>query len=80
MENKIAVIATVVKDANAVDGVNALFHEFSSYIVGRMGLPLKERGISVINVVLDAPIEIINNLSGKLGMIENVSSKVLVTK
>ena len=80
MENRIAVIAAVVKDPMAVESVNNLFHEFRDYIIGRMGLPYRQRSVSVITVVLDASQETINTLSGKLGMIKNVTSKVLVTK
>ncbi len=80
MENRIAVIAAVIKDPEAVESVNQLFHEFRNYIIGRMGLPYKERSVSVITVVIDATQEAINTLSGKLGMIPNVTSKVLVTK
>ena len=80
MENKIAVLAVIVDDYSAVDKVNALLHEFRDYVVGRMGLPYRLKNVNVISVVLDAPIEAINSLSGKLGMIKGVSSKVLTAK
>ncbi len=80
MENKIAVVAIIVSDGNAVERINGLLHAFGEYIIGRMGLPYKKRNINVISVVMDAPQEIINSLTGKLGMIEGVSSKVLTTK
>lgn len=80
METKIAVVAIIVSDKNAVEHINALLHEFSEHIIGRLGLPYKQKGVSVISVVMDAPIEIINSLSGKLGMVKGVSSKVLTTK
>lgn len=80
MENRIAVVATVVSNPDAVERVNMLLHEFRNYIIGRLGIPSKERAVSVITVVLDAPSEKINTLSGKLGMLENVTSKVLITK
>lgn len=80
MESKIAVIAIIVNDLTAVSRVNSLLHDFSDYIIGRLGLPYKEKKVNVISVVMDAPQETINSLSGKLGMVTGVSSKVLVTK
>ena len=80
MESKIAVLAVIVDDYSAVDKVNSLLHEFRDYVVGRMGLPYRLKNVNVISVVLDAPIEAINSLSGKLGMIKGVSSKVLTAK
>lgn len=80
MENKISVVAIIVNDYNSVDTVNSVLHTFRAYVLGRLGLPVKERNLSVISVVIDAPQEIVNNLSGKLGMIKGVSSKVLTTK
>ena len=80
MEEKIAVVSIIVSDTEAVERINNLLHGFGEYIIGRMGIPYKKKAISVINVVMDAPQEIINSLSGKLGMIKGVSSKVLTTK
>ncbi|MBR2498922.1 MAG: iron-only hydrogenase system regulator [Clostridia bacterium] len=80
MEGKIAVVAIIVEDKSAVEKINAILHDFSEYVIGRMGLPYKERNLSVISVVIDAPQEIISSLSGKLGMINGVKSKVLTTK
>jgi putative iron-only hydrogenase system regulator len=76
----LAVLTIIVKNPDAVEKVNALLHLARDYVLGRMGLPVKERGVNVICITLDAPQEIINSLSGKLGMIEGVSSKVLTTK
>ena len=80
MENKIAVVAIIVSDLNAVERINSLLHEFGEYVIGRLGIPYKKKNVNVISVVMDAPPEKINGLSGKLGMIEGVSSKVLTTK
>ncbi len=80
MQNKISVVAIVVSSADAVEKVNSILHDFSSYIMGRMGLPFKDRGVSVITIVVDAPAETLNSMSGKLGSIQGVSSKVLITK
>ena len=80
MESKLAVVAIIVNDKSAVERINDLLHTFADYIIGRLGIPYKQKGVSVISVVMDAPQEIINSLSGKLGMINGVSSKVLTTK
>ena len=80
MEKKIAVVAIIVSDKNAVERINGLLHDFGEHIIGRMGIPYKEKSLNVISVVMDAPQEVINSLSGKLGMVKGVSSKVLTTK
>ena len=80
MDSKIAVIAVIVSDLSAVESINALFHQFGEYIIGRLGLPHKQKNVNIISVVIDAPQEIINSLSGKLGMVKGASSKVLTTK
>ena len=80
MDSKISVVAIIVSDLNAVEKINALLHTFGEHVIGRMGIPYKQKGVNVISVVMDAPQEIINNLSGKLGMIEGVKSKVLTAK
>ena len=64
----------------AAEKVNAVLHEFREFVVGRMGIPYRGRGVNVISVVLDAPQDKISSLSGKLGMIDGVSSKVLTAK
>ena len=80
MYKKIAVVAIIVNDKDAVSKINELLHTFGEYIIGRMGIPYREKNLNVISVVMDATQEVINSLSGKLGMIKGVSSKVLTTK
>lgn len=80
MDSKISVVAIIVSDLNAVEKINSLLHAFGEYVIGRLGIPYKQKGVNVISVVMDAPQEIINNLSGKLGMLEGVKSKVLTAK
>lgn len=80
MENKIAVVAIIVSDKESVARINELLHDFGHYIIGRLGIPYKEKNVNVISVVMDAPQEKINSLTGKLGMVQGVSSKVLITK
>lgn len=80
MDNKVSVISIIVKDEESAGRVNELLHEFRQYIVGRMGIPYRDRGVSIISVVLDAPGDITSTLSGKLGMLQGVSAKTLTTK
>ena len=76
-ETKIAILAIIVRDFDAVEKVNALLHEYRNYVVGRMGIPYRERNISVLSVVLDAPQDVISALSGRMGRLEGVSAKTL---
>lgn len=79
-DKRVAVIGIIVSRANAVDSVNAVLHEYGLHIVGRMGLPLRDRNVNAISVVLDAPSTVINALSGKLGRIDGVTAKALFQK
>ncbi|MBE7089704.1 MAG: iron-only hydrogenase system regulator [Clostridiales bacterium] len=80
MENKLAVIAITITNTESIERVNAILHDFRDNVLGRMGIPLQDRGVSVISIILDAPQESINSLSGKLGMLDGVNSKVLTAK
>lgn len=79
MQTSLVVLSLIVEDVNAVEKINALLHDFGEYIIGRMGIPYKQKKVNVISVVMDAPQPVISSLSGKLGMISGVSSKVLTT-
>lgn len=80
MEKTISVVAIIVKELDAVEKINELLHAFGEYIIGRMGIPYRQKNLNIISIVMDAPQSIINSLSGKLGMIDGVSSKVLTAK
>ena len=79
-ENRIAAVSIIVSDRSASEKINAALSAYGEYILGRLGIPYKEKGVSVLSVVLDAPVEITNALTGKLGKIENVSVKALFGK
>ena len=79
MEKNVAVVAVIVSDVDAVEKVNTLLTENREHIIGRMGIP-HVNGYNIISVVLNATQETINGLSGKLGMISGVKSKVLIAK
>lgn len=73
-------ISIIIREEESAAAVNGLLHEFRQYIVGRMGIPYRERGMSIISVVLDAPGNVTSSLSGKLGMQPGVSAKTLTAK
>ena len=75
METRVAVISIIVENGDMVETLNALLHEYSEYIIGRMGIPYRKRGVSIIAVALDAPQNTISTLSGKLGGLPGVSVK-----
>lgn len=79
-ESGIAVVGIIVKDKEAYAAVNALLHEYAHCVIGRLGVPYKDKGISVISVILDAPAGIVNSLTGKLGMTGGVTAKALFGK
>ena len=80
METRIAVIAIIVEIPEAVEKLNALLHEYSEIIIGRMGIPVRERKVSVISIVVDANQDDISALSGKIGRISGVTSKTAYSK
>lgn len=77
--SRIALIGIIVENLEMTDRINDILHEYREYIIGRMGIPYKSRGVAIISVVVDAPGNEISALSGKLGMIKNVSTKVQYT-
>ncbi len=80
MDKRVAILGIIVENPEMVSNVNELLHEYREYIIGRMGMPYRERNISVISIVMDAENNIINSLSGKLGMIDGVSAKAVYSK
>ena len=77
METRVALIGIVVENPDSVEKLNSLLHDYAPYIIGRMGIPYREKNISIISVTLDAPNDIISALSGKLGALTGVSSKTI---
>lgn len=74
-ETRVAVIGIIVEDAEVVEALNALLHEYSEYIIGRMGVPYRARGINIISIAVDAPADVISALTGKAGNLDGVSIK-----
>ena len=80
MDTRVALIGIMVEDPDSAEQINTLLHEYRAYIIGRMGLPYREKGLSIISIVVDAPMNKISSLSGKLGMLKGVSTKTIYSK
>lgn len=79
-ENRIALLAIIVEDLSSAEKLNQLLHEYGEYMIGRMGIPYHDRGVSIISVVMDAPPKTVSALSGKLGMLPGVNVKTVTQK
>ena len=77
METRVAVISLIVTQPEAVEELNAILHTYSSYIIGRMGLPYRQKNVNIICVAVDAPQDIISAMSGKLGLLAGVNANCL---
>ncbi|MCM1226617.1 MAG: iron-only hydrogenase system regulator [Clostridium sp.] len=80
MENRIAVLGIIVDDLDMSHNVNAILHEYGDVIIGRMGIPYKNKNVSVISVVIDADTDKISALTGKLGKLNGVNVKAAISK
>ena len=75
METRVAIIGIIVENTDSVEALNKLLHDYGAYIIGRMGLPYKERNINILSIAIDAPQDVIAGLSGKIGALDGVSAK-----
>lgn len=75
METRVAVMSVIVENADTVEKLNSILHEYGDFIIGRMGIPYRKRGISIISIALDAPQNTISALSGKVGNLPGISVK-----
>ncbi len=80
MDTRIALVGIVLNNRDSVDELNHLLSQYGQYIIGRMGIPYKEKDLSIISVAMDAPGDVISALSGKLGMLPGVSTKTIYAK
>ena len=80
MEQRISTISIIVEDRSSARQINDLLHQYADYIIGRMGLPCRDRGVSVICVILEAPADVTSALSGRLGQLPGVSSKTMTAR
>ena len=74
-ETRVAIIGIIVEDYASADALNDILHHYGSYIIGRMGIPYREKGINIISIAIDAPQDVISSLSGKIGHLSGVSAK-----
>lgn len=75
METRVAVISIIVKQGDSVEKLNNILHEYNQYIIGRMGVPYRQKNISIISIAIDAPQDVISTLSGKIGKLPDISVK-----
>ena len=77
METRVAVLALIVQEGSSVQALNDLLHQYGPYIIGRMGVPYRERGVNIISVAVDAPADAISALSGKIGRLAGITAKTV---
>lgn len=77
MNTRIALIGIIVENMDSIQQLNQLLHEHSNYIIGRMGIPYREKGVNIISVAIDAPQDTINALSGKIGRLDGITAKTV---
>ena len=77
MDTRVAIIGIILEKKDEVEKLNSILHEYSNRITGRMGMPYKEKAINIITIVIDAPQDEINTLSGKIGKLSGITSKVI---
>lgn len=80
MESRVALIGIIVESSDSVEQMNRILHAYQEYIIGRMGVPYRKRGVSIISIAMDAPAAVISALSGKLGMLQGISTKTIYSK
>ncbi|MGN0171169.1 MAG: TM1266 family iron-only hydrogenase system putative regulator [Acutalibacteraceae bacterium] len=80
MDTRVAVISIIIESTDRIAQVNDLLHEYSAYVIGRMGIPYREKDINIICIAVDAPQDAINTLTGRLGKIEGISAKAAYSK
>lgn len=77
MDTRVAIIGIIVENVDAVEQLNKVLHDYGKYIIGRLGIPYRERKIHIISIAVDAPQDIISALSGKIGRLSGISTKTV---
>jgi len=80
METRIAAVSILVEDPSSVEALNAILHEFAPFILGRMGIPYRDKGLNIICLALDAPLDAINAMTGRIGRLSGVSAKAVYSR
>lgn len=77
MQNRVALAGIIVENGDCVSELNEILHSYGEYIIGRMGIPYHRKNISIISIALDAPVNVINSLAGKVGRLDGISIKTV---
>ena len=77
METRVALIGIIVEKPESVETLNQILHENGKYIIGRMGFPYQKRGVNIISIAIDAPQDVINTVTGKIGRLDGVTAKTV---
>ena len=80
METRVAVLSIIVENEDAVTELNELLHKYRKFIIGRLGIPYRQKGISIICIAIDAPNDEINALTGALGRVDGITAKATYSK
>ena len=80
LETRIGAISILVEDPESAEALNAVLHEYAPCILGRMGIPYREKGVNIICVAVDAPTDVINAMTGKIGRLPGVSAKAIYSR
>lgn len=80
METRVAVISIIIENPESVPVMNELLHQYSEFIIGRMGIPYRAKGINIISIAIDAPQDRISALSGKIGRLPGVTAKAAYSR
>ena len=80
METRVAIIGILVENQDSVESINSILHRYGQYILGRMGIPYREKNVNIISIAIDAPQDIINTLSGEIGKLKGVSAKTAYSR
>lgn len=76
MQTRVALLSIIVEDSGSIEPLNRLLHEYGMYIIGRMGIPYREKGINIISIAIDAPQDKISALAGKIGNLSGINAKI----
>lgn len=77
METRVGIIGIIIENNNSIGELNSILHDYADFIIGRTGIPYSKRNVNVISIVMDAPVDTINALCGKIGKLSGVSSKAV---
>ena len=80
MDERVAILAILVSNSESVATINEYLHDYADYIIGRLGLPYRQKNINIITVILDAPQDKVSALAGKIGKLQGVSAQTLYSK